>query len=267
MSLSLTWLGQSGFIVRAPETAIACDLYLSDYCQKLNSFDHTRQTPIAVPPEKLNGVNYYLITHNHSDHFDPETIEPVAKANPKTVFICPPSCRVKIDKHFPGLASRFKFIQSRKEYEITEDVRLFALPAAHEELEIDDTGEYVSFSYLLLFDDFRKAVFFAGDTIPYEEQAETITKHVPAGYGLVMALPVNGRDSERAALGVKGNLTLEEAVELYHECNAGLFVPCHFGMFEFNDVKQPLNPGFFTKNKVNAVIPELNEKINLEEIK
>ena len=71
--IKLCWLGQSGFQISGGGIEILVDPYLSDSCAKIKSkLDHTRGTPIVRAPETLK-VDYYLITHNHADHFDPET--------------------------------------------------------------------------------------------------------------------------------------------------------------------------------------------------
>ena len=99
--LKLCWLGQSGFLVRTGDTVLLADPYLSDSCVKLKSkLDHTRGTPIVREPSKLN-VDFYLITHCHADHFDPETIVPVMENNPSCRFFCPGDCRGKIENFFP----------------------------------------------------------------------------------------------------------------------------------------------------------------------
>jgi L-ascorbate metabolism protein UlaG (beta-lactamase superfamily) len=46
-------------------------------------------------------------------------------------------------------------------------------------------------------------------------------------------LPINGRDPAR---GVAGNFTAEEAAHLGKAIGAGLVIPCHYEMFEFNTV-------------------------------
>ena len=100
--LKLCWLGQSGFLISGGKTEIIADPYLSDSCLKLNSrLDHTRHTPIVRNPAELT-PDYYLITHPHADHFDPETIAPVMENSPETGFLCPPSCIDKIRTFFPG---------------------------------------------------------------------------------------------------------------------------------------------------------------------
>ena len=49
----------------------------------------------------------------------------------------------------------------------------------------------------------------------------------------IALLPINGRDPAR---GVAGNFSGEEAAQLGKQINAGLVIPCHYEMFEFNTV-------------------------------
>lgn len=262
-SLSITWLGQSGFLIEVPEIRIACDLYLSDFCRKKSKLDHTRLMPVPIAPEDLESIDHYLITHDHIDHLDPETIGPILETNSETKFYCPPVCNTAITEYFKEKSFRFEFLHSLKEYIFAPGIRFFALPAAHEKLEKDSFGEYKAFGYLLLFDSLKKTVFISGDTIPYEGQADLIRKHIPFGYELTLILPVNGRDEERANLGVKGNLTAKEAIQFFHDCQADLLIPCHFGMFAFNDPKTPITPEYFEERNCSVSVPELNQSIKL----
>lgn len=259
--LRLTWLGQSGFLLDGAGLHIACDLYLSDYCKQRSKLDHTRLMAAPVTAESLDTVTHYLITHTHIDHFDPLTVGPILQASAGANFYCPPAGMPVVDEFFAGQLGRFTLLESFSATELAPGVRLIPLPAAHDELQKDAQGEYLAFSYLLLFAGTKQAVFFAGDTIPYEGQAQHICDHVPAGYALTLVLPVNGRDTRRATLGFKGNLTLEEAVQLYHACGASLLVPCHFGMFALNDIPQPLTQEYFLAQQCNAVIPQPLEPI------
>ncbi|HEX2949510.1 MAG TPA: MBL fold metallo-hydrolase [Armatimonadota bacterium] len=262
-ALSLTWLGQSGFLLQAGQTVIACDLYLSNYCQEKSRLDHTRLMPIPVAPECLGQIDHYLITHAHIDHFDPYTVGPILHGSTSTQFYCPPACQQVIDEQFADAAARFTLVHSQTGYELAPGIRLLALPAAHEELEHDDEGEYIAMSYLLLFADHHHAVFFGGDTIPFEGQGKLIQSSLPDDYSLTMVLPVNGRDAARAKLGFKGNFTIDEAIDLFRECQGSLFIPCHFGMFALNDIPTPLTPKIFTERQCRAIIPQSAKPIEL----
>ena len=47
-------------------------------------------------------------------------------------------------------------------------------------------------------------------------------------------LPINGRDAEREALGIVGNMDASEAAQLAHEIGAHAAVPMHWDMFASN---------------------------------
>ena len=73
-------------------------------------------------------------------------------------------------------------------------------------------------------------VWHSGDTVPWPGQVERL---LPFHVDLAL-LPVNGRDALRAANGVPGNLTLEEAVALTDAIGARAMLGHHFGLFDFN---------------------------------
>lgn len=261
--LKLCWLGQSGFLISGGKTEIIADPYLSDSCLKLNSrLDHTRHTPIVRNPAELT-PDYYLITHPHADHFDPETIAPVMENSPETGFRCPPSCIDKIRTFFPGKEERFEFLATGKKYDLGSGVGLIAIPAAHETLAKDENGEYLSMSYLLNFTKVGKSVFIAGDTVPYAGQAAEIMRFLPDGYELSMLLPANGRDAERAALGILGNMDIDEAIGLAKECKAAYLIPCHIGMFAGNDPKEPVTKEYCESRGIRTILPEAGKEFFL----
>jgi L-ascorbate metabolism protein UlaG (beta-lactamase superfamily) len=260
-NISLGWLGQSGFILYALDTIIACDLYLSDFCRKKSKLDHTRLMPIPIQPKKLDFIDNYLITHSHIDHFDPETIEPVLSINSKTKFWCPPACRNVIMEYFPENSNRFVNINTGKIYKLTVNTSLIAIPAAHEGLLKSPDGEYIYLSYIILLAAERKAVFFAGDTIPFAGQIELINNNIPDNYKLTMTLPVNGRNKKRANLGFKGNMDIDEAIVLANACNAVRLIPCHYGMFALNDVSEKIDLELFDEFRGETWIPCLFNRV------
>jgi L-ascorbate metabolism protein UlaG (beta-lactamase superfamily) len=69
-------------------------------------------------------------------------------------------------------------------------------------------------------------VYHAGDTIPYDGIEDVVCD--------VAMLPINGRDAEREAHGIVGNLDAEEAVRLAAAIGANVLVPIHYDMFAAN---------------------------------
>lgn len=74
-SIALWFLGQNGFVIKAPEgTLIAIDPYLTNSCAELSEeFDLNRIIPVPLEPEDLD-VDCVIFTHSHGDHLDLETV-------------------------------------------------------------------------------------------------------------------------------------------------------------------------------------------------
>jgi L-ascorbate metabolism protein UlaG (beta-lactamase superfamily) len=82
--------------------------------------------------------------------------------------------------------------------------------------------------YVLDVDGVR--IYHAGDTIHFEGMETMVGELRPDA----MLLPINGRDAEREARGIVGNLTAREAAWLADEIGSGILVPMHHDLFERN---------------------------------
>lgn len=74
------------------------------------------------------------------------------------------------------------------------------------------------------------AVYHAGDTILYDGMLDRLRPFRIE----VALLPINGRDADREARGLVGNLDAREAVELARGMGAAVLVPMHYDMFGHN---------------------------------
>src|SRR5882724_6164925 len=96
---SLWWLGQSGFLVVQNGRAIVLDPYLSDsLTRKYASTDkpHVRMTERVIDPvalASLGVIDLVTSSHNHTDHFDPETLVPLLAGNPQAPLVIPAANR------------------------------------------------------------------------------------------------------------------------------------------------------------------------------
>src|SRR2546422_4823527 len=82
-SAVLWWLGQNGFLIKSPRGVLASvDAYLTNWCQskygEALGINLNRRVPVFIVPEELD-VDYFLCTHSHQDHADPETIRRAPK--------------------------------------------------------------------------------------------------------------------------------------------------------------------------------------------
>jgi L-ascorbate metabolism protein UlaG (beta-lactamase superfamily) len=228
--LHLWWLGQSGYLVQYQGHHLLIDPYLSDSLTKKyagTNKPHLRMTERAVAPERLDFVDVVTSSHNHTDHLDGETLIPLLKANPNLKVLVS-----RANVNFAGerlQVSPERLTPIRVDYEaITiEPFTFHAMPSAHEALEQDENGDFRCIGFIIQFG--KWTIYHSGDCIPYDGLIARLKQWKVD----IALLPINGRDPSR---GVAGNFTAEEAALLGKEINAGLVIPCHYEMFEFNTV-------------------------------
>lgn len=230
-ALSAWWLGQAGFLVEAGGARLVVDAYLSDTLAvkyRGKPLPHVRMMPPPVDPAELRDLDLVLATHGHTDHLDPGTLGPLAASSPGCRFVVPAAhAALAVSRGVP--ADRLVAAHAFVALEVA-GVRIHPLPSAHEDLVVDAAGEHLFLGYVLELP--GAIVYHPGDCVPYPDLPALLSRH-PVDLAL---LPVNGRDRRRAAGGVPGNFTLEEAMELAAGCRFGAVIGHHFGMFDFNTI-------------------------------
>ena len=218
MSLTLTRLEQSGFLLEADGVRVACDLYLSDHLErKYRGTDkpHVRLHPPTRDPRALTGLDWVFASHRHSDHLDPGSIRDVLAASPAATLVLPAPL---VDYARVELGVDERRLHGARPGEQVGPLTL--VPAAHPHVG----DEFLS----ALVDVGGVRVFHSGDTLAFDEQRQALARERPD----VVLLPANGRVAEH--LGTPPNMTLEEALDLARACGAPLVIPHHYDLFAFN---------------------------------
>ena len=231
--LGLLWLGQAGFLIESKGTRLLIDPYLSDSLERrfgLAPLSHRRMSPAPVRAEGLRGIDVILVTHDHGDHLDPDTLLPVIRANPDCRVVLPGSAMEAALG--AGLSrSRLLPIEAFQAIEVA-DLRVSAIPSAHEELAIDQHGRSLFLGYVFELDGIR--FYHSGDCAPYAGLLDNLSPF-KIDVGL---LPVNGRDAKRRSQDILGNFDLVEARSLAEKDDFGFCLGHHFGLFDFNTIDE-----------------------------
>lgn len=227
--LHLWWLGQSGFLVQFQNKHLLIDPYLSDaLTQKYaaTSKPHVRMTERVVCPEKLNFIDVVTSSHNHTDHLDAETLLPLMQVNLDLKIVVSKANLEFAANRLRVSPERLTPIRQSQPLKL-ESFTLYAIPAAHEDLETDPEGNHTCIGFIIQAGDYT--IYHSGDTMLYEGMVEKLKQwHID-----IAILPINGRDPKR---GVAGNLSGPQAIKLAKSIEAKLVIPCHYDMFEFNTV-------------------------------
>lgn len=223
----LWWLGQSGYLVRWNGRHILIDPYLSDsLTEKYAESDkpHVRMSERVVDPQKLDFIDIVTSSHNHTDHLDAQTIQPLLKNNANIRFVIPEANRafvadrMQCEPDFPVGLNSGRSVQIK-------DISIHGIPAAHNDLATDKLGNYTCMGYVFQFGPFT--IYHSGDTLWHETIIDTLST-----FDIDLALlPINGNKPERR---VAGNLNPEEAVAFSQQIGADMVIPCHYHMFRFN---------------------------------
>ena len=227
--ITFWWLGQAGFAIRAGEELLFIDPYLSDVlAEKYRGqlFPHTRMHPSPVNPSDVTGLSLVLCTHGHTDHMDLGAI-PYLQSSSDPLFVVPRSESVKgVSRGIP--ANRLLGLDAGETFASAGGARITAVPAAHEQIELDAHGQNLFLGYVIEAGGLR--IYHSGDCAPYPGQAEVI-RALDVDIAL---LPVNGRDTNRRDHGVPGNFALDEAIALCRAAGIATLVCHHWGLFAFN---------------------------------
>lgn len=220
--LYLWWLGQSGFLLLHAGEFLLFDPYLSDsLTAKYAATDkpHVRMTTRVVDPARLGFVQVVTSSHQHTDHFDPDTLRPLFTAAPAAKLLLPAATRVAAGERL-GAAAAGRLVPLEDGERVTiGGFTVELVPAAHEELAPVYAG------FVVTVGAFR--IYHSGDTVLFPGMEARLR---PFAVDLAL-LPINGRAPERR---VSGNLDGVEAARLARAIGARVVIPCHYEMFTFN---------------------------------
>ena len=221
----LTWLGQAGFRVEIGGLRLVVDPWVSPHEQRL----------IPSPPLELAAasVDWLLITHEHLDHLDLEFLPVVLEHSPSARVVLPEPLVPFVQGVVPE--SQIVPVQPHDTLDLGE-LRLHVVPACHGVTVEDAYGDGSAVGGRPRFVGYvlggERAIYHAGDTIVTDELQTAV-----GSFDIDVALlPVNGRDAEREARGIVGNMDASEAVELALAVGAGRLVPYHWDGFAGNTV-------------------------------
>ncbi len=221
---TLTWIGQSTFLIKIEGKTILTDPFFSDYAGPY-SMGPKRFVKPGISRNNLPPIDVMLISHNHYDHLDEEFIE--ALPGKDTIHVFVPL----------GLKSFFTergYIQVHEldwnESISISDFQITSLPTVHYSGRgLSDRNKTLWCSWALVTP--YGKYFFAGDTA----YSPTVFKQIGTKFGSFdLAMLTIGTYGNRK-YGVNNPTTPEEAIDMGIEMSASTLVGMHWGTIEMSD--------------------------------
>ncbi len=215
----LTWLGQAGLLVEAGGARILVDPFFSE---------HEARTYAPLPIDDYGArIDRVLVTHEHLDHLDPPSLRGVAERSPGVVVIAAEALRDMVDDlPFEGVPARRSPRAARRH----DAARRPSGARRARARRLLRGRRPAALSSATCSRPDGVAIYHAGDTIA-DERVLAGLEGVRVDVAL---LPINGRDAEREAKDIAGNMNAREAVELAVHCGASVLVPIHWDLFAGN---------------------------------
>lgn len=218
--MKVTYIGQAGLIFEKNGFKIMLDPYLSDSVEKLNPKNYRR---VAVDEAVFDvKPNVMIFTHNHLDHYDPETVKRFITENSGITVLAPKSVWDEVRK-FGGNNNYVLF--NRHTHWTENGIEFTAVKAEHS----DTTPIGV------IINDGERKYYVTGDTLYNDDIFADIPNDIYA-----LFLPVNG---------VGNNMNMTDAARFAKRVKPQKCVPLHIGMFD-----EMTADGFECENKVVASI-------------
>lgn len=217
--MQITYLGQAGLMFERGGYKIMIDPYLSNSAERINSKNY-RRVPVNENVFKIK-PDVMIFTHNHLDHYDPETAKRFITADSSITVLASESVWNDVRK-----IKGNNYIKFNRHTSWTEcGICFTAVKAEHSDPS----------SIGVIIDNGEKKYYITGDTLYNEEIFEDIPEDIYA-----LFLPVNG---------VGNNMNMIDAARFAKRINAEKVVPVHIGMFD-----ELTADNFDCKNKVIAEI-------------
>ena len=215
---SITWIGHATVLVQAGGVTLLTDPIFSDDISGM----YRRVAPPGVALKDLPPVDIVVISHNHRDHLDEES---VLQLGPRVHYVVP-----------LGMA---KWFRARGLVNVTEldwwqsvtikGAVVTMVPAQHwSQRSVDDRDQSLWGGYV--FDSGGHRVYFAGDT-GYPAAFREIGRRFP---GIEVALLPIGCYAPRWFMHPQ-HMAPEEAAQAFRELGARTLVPMHWGTFRITD--------------------------------
>lgn len=232
--MNVTWITQAGLVFESEKCTVMVDPYLSNsVAEKL---DPKKQRRVPVD-ERVFDVkpDVIIITHDHLDHLDPETLEKfLCRDDGKQITVLAPE---NAYKKLVGFGNGHNFVLLAPHSVWSErGLTFYAVSAEH--------SDRCAAGYII--DDGEKTYYVTGDTLYNYDVIDDVIELCEDGVDYVF-LPING---------VGNNMNARDAADFACEIGAKCAVPLHYGLFD------NIDPRDFDFDNTLILEPYVKGKLN-----
>lgn len=213
---TITWIGHSSFLIQMNGLNIVTDIVWANRM----GFD-VRLTEPGLTPEQMPEIDVVLISHSHYDHLDIPSLRKL-KGNP--VFLAPIGLKNFLERRKFNDVKEFKWWDSTS----INNVTFTFVPSRHwTKRTLTDTNTSHWGGWMM--EGGGKTIYFVGDS-GYFEGFKEIGEKFSIDFALI---PIGAYEPEWFMS--SQHINPEEAVQVFLDMRAKMFIPMHYGAFRLAD--------------------------------
>lgn len=206
--MKVTWLHQASLYFENDNIKILVDPYFSNSVGE-RSPEKNRRLPVPDGALSLT-PDVILITHDHLDHLDPETLGTLLNRAEKPITVIAP--RGAYEKAV-GFGGEHNYVLLAPSSVWSQNgVTFYSVRAAH--------SDKYAVGYII--DDGEKTFYVSGDTLYNFDVIDDVLDLAPDGVTYAF-LPINGKGN---------NMNAQDAADFAYEISADRAIPVHYGLFD-----------------------------------
>ena len=252
----ILWLGHAAFFIRLNGVNILLDPVFGK-----PSFIN----PLVEPPspiDKLPKIDYILVSHDHRDHCDEETIKQLSQKFPNAKILAGLGMEDLLNE-WKTASNELQTAGWHQQFSTGEQVKIFFLPVRHwSRRGLFDTNKRLWGGFVIQGAD--KTIYFSGDSGYGSHYAELAEQFPKIDYFII------GIGAYKPIWFMKANHNSpQEAFQGFVDSKAERLIPMHFGRFDLSDepASEPLrllNEKAAEMNWSDKItVLQINESINI----
>ncbi len=255
-SPQLVWFGHSGYLLKLNSLTIAIDPILAESISPVPGFMNSYNGSFLYTPEDMPPLDAIIITHDHYDHLNYETITALNSRTKRFITALGVGEHLEYWGIEPAKIMELDWWES---IAITDSVRLTATPARHFSGRgiINDKTLWASF----VLQTPQKTLYLGGDS-GYDSFFKTIGEKFP---GIDLAIMECGQYNKKWAL---IHFMPEETVQAALDLGAKALMPVHWGRFTLashlwnEPIERAANEAH--KSGLPLCTPQIGERVELD---
>lgn len=230
--MKFTWIGGPTFLLEIGNFKVLTDPVLNDNKEAfiMNGHPSTGKNGVTilrnapVPDFDLSSIDYVLVSHMHSDHFDKVAKD---KINKNTSIIMPNSQKHLLQDKFENIIPT-DWWKSIKLTSKNQSLNITSVPARHAHKDDINMEMGTVNGYLIEYSSSEEKIkiYWTGDTVWFEDMKK-IKDHLGEIDILIPHMGAVGIDGPYDML----TLNSEEAIKVYSLFNSKYIIPIHHSTF------------------------------------